>query len=203
MKNLHQLSTLILADFGLDIGVKFTHGTDSVEQSAEGRREALRELQKAVRLDPNAAESHLYLGRLFRCMASDYGPSADATASAIEHLHLAAQLAPSDPVRHYELAASLNPETDKPEMISELRTCLQLFEERLNPIGRATPSYPDNRAEAMWLLGIILAEKDPTLAEGAELMKRAITRIDNPDLTTGKRGRLADLLREKGHYREP
>jgi len=180
----------------------WTHCTDSVERSAEGRREALNELQKAVQLDPNLAEAHLYLGKPYRCMAADNERFADATAKAIEHLHLAVQLAPSDPVMHYELAASLNPETDKMEMISELRTAMQLFEQGLNQRARTTPSYRDYHAEVVWLLGQILAQEDQTLEEGVELMKRAIAKIDNPDLTRSKRGRLAGLLMEKGRYRE-
>lgn len=177
----------------------WNHCTDSIERSGIGRQEALGELQRAIRLDPDLAETHLYLGRLYQCMAADYKQHADATAKAIEHFRLAAQLAPDDPVIHYELAASLNPETDATAMISELRTSLALFEGGSKPTVETT-RYTDYHAEAMWLLGVILKEKSQTLEEGFELMEKAIAKIDNRDLTISKRDRLASAYMEKGRY---
>jgi tetratricopeptide (TPR) repeat protein len=67
-----------------------------------GLRPTLRNLARAVRLDPSNADYHLRLGRLFQYNVADMDP-----AQATEHFRKATQLSPYNPQAWLDLGAAL------------------------------------------------------------------------------------------------
>lgn len=190
----------------LDKGKSLFEGTcsDSVAATEEGKREALKELQAAVVSDPQSAEAHHYLARIYLCLAAGKKGGEEFEeyqSEALDELKLAVRLDPNNPIIHFDLAGALG--QDRQGAIKELRTAVQLFEKMpKRQLDTVSSGYADYYSESVWVLGRALSEKSTTLQEGITLMEKSISLTRGPDDSNDRKRRLADILAYRGRYGE-
>ena len=89
---------------------------------------AVKSLKKAIQIDPNRAEAHRLLGRIYLLYLAK-------TGEAIESLQTAIKLDPKNPIPHQMLGVAYFKRNQYPEAIQALRRAIEL-----NP--KVTPDYP-------------------------------------------------------------
>jgi adenylate cyclase len=107
-----------------------------VKRGGDNQSEGITELERCVALDPNNYEARITLGRVL--------VSKGRAADAIEHLRVAANVAPNNPEPHYQLSLAYRKLGRKDEAEAESAVVKRIHETRRGspePNPNPTPDY--------------------------------------------------------------
>jgi Flp pilus assembly protein TadD len=105
------------------------------KRGGAGADEGLRELARALEIDPDLYEARVTLGRALVARGR--------AAEAVEHLRRAAELAPGNPEPHYQLALAYRRLGRKEEAEAESAIVRRIHESRRGGARAGAPTTPD------------------------------------------------------------